>query len=176
MENYREKFISSQKIYDGVVFSVSKDDVELSNGSKKFREVVHHKGGVVIAAIKGNKILMVKQYRYPTQSALFELPAGKLDKEGETAFNAAKRELEEETGHRAEKWTDLGFIWTTPGFCSEKLYLYKAENLTFVGQKPEEDEIINYFEVEKEKVFEMIKTGEICDAKTICAIMRAFCL
>ena len=176
MENFEEKFIDSKKIYEGKVFSVTKDDVELSNGSLKFREVVHHSGGVVIAAIKDNKILMVKQYRYPTKNVLYELPAGKLDKQGESVFDAAKRELEEETGHIAKKWTNLGFIWTTPGFCTEKLHLFKAEDLTFIGQKPEEDEIISFLEIEKEKVFEMIKSGEINDGKSICAIMRAFVL
>ena len=176
MENFEEKFINSQKIYDGKVFKVTKDDVKLSNGSLKFREVVHHRGGVVIAAIKDDKILLVRQFRYPTGQTLTELPAGKLDKEGETVLDAAKRELEEETGYIAKKWTDLGFIWTTPGFCSEKLYLFKAEDLTFAGQKPDEDEIINYFEADKNLVFEMIKTGKINDSKTICAISRAFLL
>ncbi len=174
MEKFEEKLINSEEIYNGRVFRVTKDDVRLSNGSLKFREVVHHNGGVVIAAIKDNKILLVKQFRYPTNQTLIELPAGKLDKEGETVLEAAKRELEEETGHIAEKWTDLGFIWTTPGFCSEKLYLFKAEDLTFVGQKPDEDEILNYFEADKTKVLEMIKSGEINDSKTICATMRAF--
>jgi len=176
MENFEEKLINSQNIYDGKVFRVTKDDVKLSNGSVKFREVVHHRGGVVIVAVKEDKILLVKQFRYPTKQTQIELPAGKLDKKGETVFEAAKRELEEETGHIANKWTDLGFIWTTPGFCSEKLYLFKAEELTFVGQKPDEDEILNYFEADKKQVFEMIKSGEINDAKTICAISRAFLL
>ncbi|MBR6163937.1 NUDIX hydrolase [bacterium] len=174
MENFEEKLIKSENIYVGKVFRVTKDDVELSNGSLKFREVVHHRGGVVIVAIKNDKILLVKQFRYPTGQVQTELPAGKLDKEGETVFEAAKRELEEETGHTAKKWTDLGFIWTTPGFCSEKLYLFKAEDLEFVGPKPDEDEILNYFEADKTKVFEMIKSGEINDSKTICAIARAF--
>ena len=123
---------------------------------------------------KDNKILMVQQYRYATNEALYELPAGKLDKQGEDVLSAAKRELEEETGYNAQNWESLGYIWTSPGFCSEKLYLFKASNLTFKGQHLDEGEILNYLSIEKNKVFNMIKTGEINDAKTICALMRAY--
>ncbi len=117
---------------------------------------------------------MVKQFRYPTGNALYELPAGKLDKPNEEVFEAAKRELEEETGHTAEKWEELGFIWTSPGFCSEKLYLYKASNLTFKGQHLDKGEILKYEEVDKDEVFKMVKDGRINDAKTIAALMRAY--
>ena len=174
MNKLSEKQLNSQEIYSGKVFKITHDEVELSNGYKSFRDVVHHSGGVVIVAEVDNKILMVQQFRYATNEALYELPAGKLDKKGEDILSAAKRELEEETGYNAENWEDLGFIWTTPGFCSEKLYLFKASNLTFKGQHLDEGEILNYLSIDKEKVFAMIKTGEINDAKTICALMRAY--
>lgn len=174
MSELFEKTLASQKLYEGKVFDIYKDDVELSTGYKSIREVVKHNGGVVIVAEKDDKILMVKQFRYPTKEALYELPAGKLDKLNENIFDAAKRELEEETGYIAQTWEDLGFIWTSPGFCTEKLYLYKATNLTFKGQHLDEGEVLNYMEIEKEKVFAMIKSGEINDAKTICALMRAY--
>lgn len=174
MENLKEKQLNSQEIYSGKVFRITHDEVELSNGYKSFRDVVHHNGGVVIVAEKDNKILMVQQYRYATNEALYELPAGKLDKQGEDVLSAAKRELEEETGYNAQNWESLGYIWTSPGFCSEKLYLFKASNLTFKGQHLDEGEILNYLSIEKNKVFNMIKTGEINDAKTICALMRAY--
>lgn len=174
MENLKEKKINSQEIYSGKVFKITHDEVELCNGYKSFRDVVHHSGGVVIVAEKDEKLLMVQQFRYATNEVLYELPAGKLDKQGEDVLSAAKRELEEETGYNAENWEDLGFIWTTPGFCSEKLYLFKASNLTFKGQHLDEGEVLNYLSIDKEKVFNMIKTGEINDAKTICALMRAY--
>lgn len=174
MTKLTEKKLGSQLICEGKIFTVTRDKVELSNGLITNREIVHHNGGVVILAEKGNKILMVQQYRYATQSALFELPAGKLDKKNEDVLDAAKRELEEETGHRAKIWESLGFIWPTPGFCDEKLHLFFAKDLTFFEPHPDEGEIINFYEIEKEKVFEMIKTGEINDAKTICALMRAY--
>lgn len=174
MNELFEKQLTSQKLYEGKVFDIYKDDVELSTGYKSIREVVKHNGGVVIVAEKDNKILMVKQFRYPTKEALYELPAGKLDKQNEEIFEAAKRELEEETGYIATEWESLGYIWTSPGFCTEKLYLYKATNLIYKGQHLDEGEVLNYMEIEKSEVFNMIKTGIINDAKTICALMRAY--
>ena len=169
-----EKTLNSEKIYDGRVFKITKDDVELSDGYKTIREVVHHNGGVVIVAEKDDKILMVKQFRYPTKEILYELPAGKLDKGNEDILSAAQRELEEETGHIAKNWKSLGFIWTSPGFCNEKLYLFKASELSFKGQHLDEGEILDYIEVEKNEVFNMVKNGIINDSKTISALMRAY--
>jgi ADP-ribose pyrophosphatase len=173
MEKFNEKLLKTQTVFDGKFIKVTKDDVELSTGKQSFREVVKHPGGVVIVAKKDeNTILMVKQYRYPIKQVSLELPAGKLDY-GESPDLAAKRELEEETGHVAKKWQSLGFIYTTPGFCDEKLYLYLATDLEFTKQNPDEGEIIEYFEYNLDTILEMIKNGEINDAKTICALMRA---
>lgn len=169
-----EKTLKTNKIYEGRVFTVTKDDVELSDGSKTIREVVHHNGGVVIAAEKDGKILLVKQFRYPTGEALYELPAGKLDKKNEDILSAAKRELEEETGYVAENWESLGFIWTSPGFCNEKLYLFKASGLSFKGQHLDDGEILDYIETDKNEVFNMVKKGVINDSKTIAALLRAY--
>ena len=174
MAELLEKTLNSEKKYEGKVFTIIKDDVELSDGYKTIREVVLHNGGVVIVAEKDGNILLVKQFRYPTKEVLYELPAGKLDKENEDILSAAKRELEEETGHIAKRWESLGFIWTSPGFCNEKLYLFKASDLSFKGQHLDEGEILDYIEIEKNKVFDMIKNGEINDAKSISALMRAY--
>ena len=152
--------------------TVLKDDVEVATGKKSFREIVRHSGGVVIFALKDeNTVLAVKQFRYPLGKAIIELPAGKLEK-GENPDYASKRELEEETGYRAEKWTSLGYINTTPGFCDEKLYLYKAENLTFVGEHPDDGEVLKSFEIPKTELIKKIISGEINDAKTVCAVFR----
>ena len=174
MEKLYEKTINSKNIYEGKVFNITKDDVELSDGYKTIREVVHHSGGVVIVAEKNEQILMVQQFRYPTKEILYELPAGKLDKGNEDILSAAKRELEEETGFIAQNWESLGFIWTSPGFCNEKLYLFKAIDLTYKGQHLDEGEILNYIAIDKDKVFDMVKTGKINDAKTIATLMRAY--
>ena len=173
--NFEEKTIDSKTVYEGKVITVIKDNVEVADGHKSFREVVLHSGGVVIAAMKDeDTILLVKQYRYPLKSVNIELPAGKLEV-NENPDEACIRELEEETGYRAKHWKSLGYINTTPGICTEKLYLYLAKDLEFVGEHPDEGEIIKCYEYKISDVFEMIKTGEINDAKTICALMRAFC-
>ena len=172
--DFEEKTLYYEYVYRGKVIDVRRDNVEISTGKKSVREVVEHSGGVVIVAQKtSDTILLVKQFRYPIKKAVLELPAGKLEK-GEQPFPAAKRELEEETGYKAAKWIELGFINTSPGFCDEKLYLYYACDLEFVGEHPDEGEIIKCFEFKLDDVFQKIKSGEINDAKTICAIMRAF--
>lgn len=110
---FAEKTLDSKLIFDGRVVKLYKDSVELPTGQTSFREVVKHSGGVVVLAYKGSKILLVKQFRYPMKEILYELPAGKLEP-NEDPFEAAKRELEEETGYCANDWTDLGFVYTSP--------------------------------------------------------------
>lgn len=173
---FEEKTLKSEVIYEGKVATYLKDDVELSDGKKSMREVIVHNGGVVIVALKDdNKVLLTKQFRYPLKAVNIELPAGKLEL-NENPDEACKRELEEETGYRAKTWKSLGYIFTTPGICTEKLYLYFATDLEFVGEHPDEGEIIKSFECDLQELRNMIKTGEINDAKTICAISRAFLL
>ncbi len=169
---FEEKTLSSEYVFNGKVIDVKRDEILVSNGHKSIREVVEHSGGVVILAIKDNLILTVQQFRYPIKKLSVELPAGKLEK-GEDPDFAAKRELEEETGYLADKWTSLGYIYTSPGFCDEKLYLYLAQELTFKKQNPDEDEILECQEYSIEEIRSMIKNGIINDSKTICAIQRA---
>lgn len=174
MKNFEEKTLSERKAFDGKFIKASVYDVELANGQKAIREVMHHPGGVVVVAQKNeNTILMVKQYRYPIKKVMLELPAGRLE-EGENPDFAIIRELEEETGYVAKTWKSLGYIYTTPGICDEKLYLYYATDLEFKKQNPDDGEIIEFFEYNINEVFELIKSGEINDAKTICALTRAF--
>lgn len=172
--NFEEKTLNSKYILENKIIKVRQDDVEIADGNQSMRIVIEHSGGVVIVAKKlKDTILLVKQYRYPIGETVLELPAGKLEY-GEEPFPAAKRELEEETGYRAKTWQNLGYINTTPGICNEKLYLYLASDLEFVGEHPDAGEIIQAFEYKIQEVFDMIKLGKINDAKTICGIMRAF--
>lgn len=186
---FTEKTLTSELVYKGKIIDVLRDDVEIATGKKSVREVVEHSGGVVILAVKNNpslereskslisgrgsepSILMVKQFRYPIKQTALELPAGKLEKD-EDPFLAAKRELSEETGYEAKTWESLGYIFTSPGFCDEKLYLYKATDLICGNAHPDDGEIIEAYEYKISEVEAMIKNGEINDAKTICAIMR----
>ena len=171
--NFEEKTLNSETVYNGKVINIIKDDVETADGHKSFREVIVHSGGVVIAALKDkHTILLVEQFRYPLKNTILELPAGRLEA-GENPDFASIRELEEETGYRAKTWHSLGYINTTPGICTEKLYLYLAHNLEFAGEHPDEGEIIRCFEYKIKDVFEMINSGIINDAKTICTLSRA---
>jgi len=170
--DFTEKTLESEIVFNGRIMEVRRDKIELPTGKTSFREVVNHMGGVVILALKDKKILFVKQFRYPMKEVLIELPAGKLEK-GEEPFSAAKRELEEETGYCANRWTDLGYVYTSPGYSDEKLYLYKAEELEFTRCHPDDGEIIQSLEYDCDKVLHMIKSGEIKDAKTLCAIFKA---
>ncbi|MBR1460917.1 NUDIX hydrolase [bacterium] len=172
--NFEEKTLNSQVVFDGRVMTVKKDDVELFDGSTSFREIVVHPGGVVIAALNNDKIILVEQYRYPLKSVNLELPAGRLEI-GEDPQEAAKRELEEETGYRTNSWQSLGYINTTPGICTEKLHLYLAKNLEFVGEHPDKGEFLKCLQYPVSEVFSMIKNGKINDGKTICTLTRAFC-
>ena len=171
---FDEKTLDSECVYDGKIMTVYRDSVEISDGHKSFREVVHHSGGVVILALTDDdNILTVKQFRYPLKDTILELPAGKLEK-GENPDFAAKRELEEETGYRAKTWKSLGYIFTSPGYSDEKLYLYFAKDLEFVGEHPDEGENLKTFEVSRKEFVKKIHSGEISDANSVCAVMRAF--
>lgn len=169
---FEEKTLDTQLVYDGKILKIYKDNVEVSDGHKSFREVVKHSGGVVVVALKdAETILLVKQFRYPIQETILELPAGKLE-QGEDPFEAAKRELEEETGYCANNWSSLGFIYTSPGYSNEKLYLYLAHDLNFTQCHPDEGEIIESFEYKIKDVLKMISNNEINDSKTLCGINK----
>lgn len=171
--SYSEQELNSDLKFDGKCIKVKTYDVQLSNGEKSYREIVHHPGGVVVVAQKDDKtMLMVKQYRFAIKQESLELPAGRLEK-GENSDDAIKRELEEETGFNAKVWKSLGYIYSSPGIFDEKLYLYYATDLTFNKQHPDENEIIDYFEYNIDDILNKIDNGEINDAKTICAIHRA---
>ncbi len=173
MNKFEERTLSSKTVYHGKIFDITDDEIILSDGFARHREIIRHPGGVVIFALKedGN-VLLVKQYRYAVKSVQTELPAGRLEK-GEDPLFAAKRELREETGYIAKNWKPLGYIFTTFGICDEKLYLFKATDLTFDKPDPDEGEILDYFELPLSEVQNLIKNGTINDAKTICAVSRA---
>ncbi|MCI5823386.1 MAG: NUDIX hydrolase [Candidatus Gastranaerophilales bacterium] len=170
MEEFKEKQTNRKEIYNGRVIDVVCDDVILQDGKASKREVVLHSGGVVILAVdKNNMVYMVKQYRYAVQKEIYELPAGRLEK-GEDPFECAKRELEEECGLVADTWESLGFIYSSPGILSEKLYLYKATNLKQTQQHLDEGEFLSVSKFNIDNVLGMIKENRINDAKTICAV------
>ncbi|HKI79459.1 MAG TPA: NUDIX hydrolase [Ignavibacteriaceae bacterium] len=167
------KVTNSEVKFSGKVFDLKIDEILYDSGNKGIREVAVHPGGAVVVAVKNDgKIIMVKQFRYPFQKFLIELPAGKLDKD-EDPMNCAVRELEEETGYAAGQIEKLGSIYTTPGFCTEELHIYLAKDLAAGEHNREEGEYeMEIFEFTLEEIEEKIKNGEIVDSKTICGIYK----
>lgn len=165
------KLIKSQILYKGKVFDHQVDEIEYDSGNKSIREIAIHPGGAVIVPIKDDgKIILVKQFRYPLQKTLIELPAGKLDK-GEDPLKCAARELEEETGYNAKEIEKLGQIYTAPGYCTEILHIYSAKELTPGNHHREEGEQgMEILELSLDEIEKMIANGEITDAKTIVGI------
>ena len=161
-----EKQIRREEIYNGKVIHVVKDDVVLDDGTTSVREVVLHNGGVCIALKKDGKYFMVSQYRYSLGKQMLELPAGKIEK-GEDPDDAILREVEEETGYKAEGIRKFGSIIPTCGYCSERIHLYYAEAGDRVGQHLDEDERIDLLTFTYDEIREKIRNGEIDDAKTI---------
>jgi len=169
MVNFKVK--KSEIKFKGRVFDLQVDEIEYDSGNKAIREVALHPGGAVIVPIKEDgKIIMVKQFRYPFQKYMLELPAGKLEKD-ENPKDCAERELTEETGYTAQNISKLGAIATTPGFCSEVLHIYLAQHLTPGSHNREEGEYgMETFEFTLNEIEEKITSGGIIDSKTICGI------
>ncbi|MGZ4106538.1 MAG: NUDIX hydrolase, partial [Tumebacillaceae bacterium] len=137
------------------------------NGNQSTREVVLHPGAVTVLAItEDDKVLLVRQYRNPCDTVLIEAPAGKLEK-NEDPLEAAKRELEEETGYTANKWQHLSSFYTSPGFSNEILHAYVATELTKTAQNLDNDEFLDLIAVTADEVQEMLNKGEIVDSKTL---------
>ncbi|MCL2409867.1 MAG: NUDIX hydrolase [Oscillospiraceae bacterium] len=168
-----EKQVEKNMMYEGLIINVRRDVAELQNGAHASREVVEHPGGVaVIPVTADNKILMVRQYRYPMEEELLEIPAGKLDK-GEDPFECAVRELAEETGCTAGKYVFLGEIYPSPGFCREILYIYLALDLTYGEMNLDENELLSVEAHRIDELVEMIIQNKLPDAKTIIGVMKA---
>ena len=165
------KLLKSEILYKGKVFDHQVDEIEYESGNKSIREIAIHPGGAVVVPIQDDgKIILVKQFRYPLQKKLIELPAGKLDK-GEDPLICATRELEEETGYKVKEIKKLGEIYTAPGYCTEILHIYSAKGLTPGNHNREEGEHgMEILELSLNQVEEMILKGEITDAKTIVGI------
>ncbi len=168
-----ERTLSRREIYDGYVVHLHVDEVGLPNGKTSIREVIEHPGGVCILALDDDgRVALVRQYRYAFQQVLTELPAGKREK-GEAPAVTARRELQEEVGATASEWTDLGTLIPSPGCYGETLYLYLARGLTFGEQHLDVDEFLNVDWMPLEELVEKCLSGEIRDAKTVVAALKA---
>lgn len=170
------KLLKRSRVHEGKVFNLIVDEVEYISGRPSIREVAEHPGGsVALAMFPDESIVLIKQHRYPFNEFVWELPAGKLEK-GEDPLHCAQRELEEETGYRAEVWKKLTSIYTTPGFCNEVLHIFQATQVSLSpsGRKLEEGEqTITTHIVPIVEAVTMIELGTIVDSKTICGILLA---
>ena len=168
-----EKTIEQSMVYEGIIVNVRRDKAELVNGSIVGREVVEHPGGVTIIPVDADEtVWCVRQFRYPFGREMLEVPAGKLER-GEDPRDCAVRELSEETGFSADELIYLGPCCTSPGFSTEVLHIYLARGLHSGKMHLDPDEFLN---VEKYKLSELeakVMSGEIDDAKTIIAVLKA---
>lgn len=171
-----EERIDGVDVFDGKVVHLIRDTVRLPNGNVGIREVIRHVGAVcVIPIFENGDVLIERQFRYPHAKVLVEIPAGKLDSKSEDPLDAAKRELFEETGYVADQFTFLGELYTTPAFVDEVIWMYLAEGLHTVDDKQhlDEDEFLTVERVSLNELCDMVMNGEIPDAKTQIAVLKA---
>lgn len=163
----RMKLTESRELLRNDIFWITADRAVDPEGFEIKRAIVQHRGSAVMMPIdEKDRFLLVRQYRLPARRYLWELPAGRLD-EGETTIQAAKRELAEETGVKAKKWTKLVEFYPSPGFLAEKMTIYLAQDLKQGEANPMEDERIETRWFKRKELDEMIRKGAIQDAKTI---------
>ena len=169
---FKEKTLKKNRIYQGKILDLYKDEIELPDGNGAVREYVNHSGGSTILCEKDGKILLVKQYRYPYGKELLELPAGKINPV-ETPEQTAIRELEEEGGVVAGKVEKLFDVYPTPAYTNEIIRIYKATDIKEGQIHLDKDEFLSSVWVDKEELKQMIARGEIKDAKTLIALLYA---
>lgn len=172
-KNLKEQKLKSEQIYDGQVVHLYKDTVELPNGSPATREVIRHIGAVAIVPLQEDgKVIVERQFRYPLDRVITEIPAGKLDTKTEDSLCAAKRELEEETGILADEWIELGDYIPAAAYCDERITMYLAKGLHKGKRSLDEDEFLNIMAVDLDELVADIMNGKITDGKTQVAILK----
>lgn len=166
-----EETLDSEQVFEGNFLSIIRDSVRLPNGEESYREYIRHPGAVVIIPIlPTGKIVFERQYRHPLGKIFIELPAGKIDR-GEEIVATACRELREETGYLAERWTHLGVMHPCIGYSDERIEIFKAEFLRSVGEQAlDHNEFIELIELTPEQARQAVFCGRITDAKTIAAL------
>lgn len=172
-KNLVEKTVDSEAIFKGNVVHLFNDNVTLPNGMPATREVIRHVGAVAIVPMADDgKVIVERQFRYPLNQVITEIPAGKLDGKAEDRLAAAKRELEEETGLLADEWVELGDYYPAAAYCDEVITMYLAKGLHQGTRHLDEDEFLNIVEVSLDELVDEIMQGKIADGKTQAAIMK----
>lgn len=169
----QDRTIKSETKYEGKIINVREDTILLDSGGQAQREVAEHRPAVAILPIdQENNALLVRQYRHPTKQMILEVPAGLVEL-GEEPDDSAMRELREETGYSSRNLRLLGGLWSSPGFTDEYLYCYIAKDLVENRLQPDEDEEITVEKIPLSRVNQLIRLGEIQDAKTVALILMA---
>jgi len=165
------KILKSTVVYEGPVFGVRRDEVLEPGGVRATREVVTHPGSVVVLPVLDDgRVVLIRQYRHAVRQYLWELVAGRIDA-GETPKRAAARELLEETGYRAKRFSVFLDVFPTPGFVEERMFILLAEGLKAGEAQPEEDEKIEVRTYSVKELKQMIRRGKLRDAKSVAGIL-----
>lgn len=171
-----ETKLETQTLYQGRIIEVRKDRVRLENGKETVRELVVHHGGVCIAAVdQQDRLLLVRQFRYPYGKEIIELPAGKIEL-GEDPRKCGIRELQEECGCTADLFEKLGELYPTPAYCTEVIHIYQASGLHETSQKLDEGEFLDVLRIPFEQAVQMVLDGQILDSKTQIGILKLHAL
>lgn len=169
----REETIESKEVFSGRLVKLRVDIVRLPNGKEATREIVVHRGAIAaVPLIDGEKIVMVRQFRQAAGETLLEIPAGTLDS-GEDPVDCARRELGEEIGYHPNKLTLMFKSYLAPGYSSEMLHTFLAQDLVKTQAHTDADEFLEVVEVPMSDAIDLIRSGDIKDAKTICGILMA---
>ena len=170
----RETQIETEEIFSGVILNVKRDEVRPPNGHESVRELIRHVGAVCVVPVTDDgRVAVERQYRYPIDQVITEIPAGKLDSPDEDRLEAAKRELREETGITADSWTDMGLYYPAAAYSDEKITMYLARGLHLGEQHLDEDEFLNVSFVPIRELVKEILGGKITDGKTQAAVLKA---
>jgi ADP-ribose pyrophosphatase len=168
-----ERTLSSERVYDGVLLRVKRDEVRLPDGGTAVREYVEHPGAaMVIAVLDSGELLLERQYRYPLRRDMIELPAGKIDP-GEPPLETAKRELQEETGYTASEWRHAATIHLAIGYSDERIEIFVARGLKHEGAKLDDEEFLEVLHVPLTTAIEWVREGKITDAKSVSGLFWA---
>jgi len=168
-----ETELSSEHVFDGMLLKVRRDQVRTPSGGAAVREWIAHPGAVVvIAQLDNGKLLFERQFRYPLRRIFIELPAGKIDS-SEHALDTARRELREETGYKARNWRHIGTMHPCIGYSDERIEIFFAHGLSFVGSGLDDEEFLEVLEMSLADALLAVRDGEITDAKTITALLWA---
>ena len=170
----REVRTGSEDVFDGIILHVQRDTVRLPNGNGAVREVIRHIGAVcVIPVLDNGDVIMERQFRYPLDRVILEIPAGKLDAPDEDRLSAIRRELREETGYTADSWQEIGPFHPAPAYSDEYITMYLARGLHKGDRHLDEDEFLDVYTVPLKDLVADCMAGRISDAKTQVCILKA---